>query len=242
MDEEITFETPEEVAAEETPAEAEPVAEVEETPPETPAEEFDEIVYNGEPTKIPVTERKTYLQKGYNYDKVTEKLKAREAELAEYQRREAELAALYGTDTKDLRRQLIATRAEEQGITPEALEKQLALQQEVENLRRVTREAQLTTEKAKLRDKPFFAELEAEIDALLPTSEHWTVQNAYEYLRGKNFEKLTAQAKTSTQKSTIADIQDQARRGITQPGAKAPAGKPLSPEVRKIAQAMGVKI
>lgn len=33
-------------------------------------EEFDVIDYNKEEIKIPVSERKTYLQKGYNYDKV----------------------------------------------------------------------------------------------------------------------------------------------------------------------------
>jgi hypothetical protein len=41
-------------------------------PEKEPAKEpeFDEITYNKEKVKIPVTERQTYLQKGYNYDKV----------------------------------------------------------------------------------------------------------------------------------------------------------------------------
>jgi hypothetical protein len=36
----------------------------------TPVSEFDVIRYNKQEIKIPVSERQTYLQKGYNYDKV----------------------------------------------------------------------------------------------------------------------------------------------------------------------------
>lgn len=242
MDKEnITFETAEEAEVEETLTATEPVEDEPVEAPEETTEEFDEIIYNGETTKVPVSERKTLLQKGYNYDKQVEKLRARDAELAEYKQREAELTALYGPHAQ-LRRQLLETKADEQGVTPEVLEQQLQLQHEVETLRRETRDVKLQAEKAKLKDKPYFTDLEAEIDALLPTSEHWTVQNAYEYLRGKNFETLTAKAKTSTQKSTIADIQDQARRGIVTTGAKAPVVKPMSKEGREFARQMGVKL
>jgi hypothetical protein len=41
---------------------------------ETTPEEFDVIKYNKEEIKIPVSERQTYLQKGYNYDKVQKQL------------------------------------------------------------------------------------------------------------------------------------------------------------------------
>jgi predicted nucleic acid-binding protein len=40
----------------------------------TPQEEFDIIKYNKEEVKIPASERQTYLQKGYNYDKVQQQL------------------------------------------------------------------------------------------------------------------------------------------------------------------------
>lgn len=43
-------------------------------PQETTPEEFDVIKYNKEEIKIPVSERQTYLQKGYNYDKVQKQL------------------------------------------------------------------------------------------------------------------------------------------------------------------------
>lgn len=48
--------------------------------PETEIE-YDTIDYNKEEVKIPVSERKTYLQKGYNYDKVYEDREATKAEL-----------------------------------------------------------------------------------------------------------------------------------------------------------------
>jgi hypothetical protein len=38
-----------------------------------PIEEFDIITYNKEEVKIPVSERQSYLQKGYNYDKINTK-------------------------------------------------------------------------------------------------------------------------------------------------------------------------
>lgn len=41
---------------------------------DTTPEEFDVIKYNKEEIKIPVSERQTYLQKGYNYDKVQKQL------------------------------------------------------------------------------------------------------------------------------------------------------------------------
>lgn len=51
----------------------------------TPQEEFDIIKYNKEEIKIPVSERQTYLQKGYNYDKVQSQLEQtkRQAEYVE---------------------------------------------------------------------------------------------------------------------------------------------------------------
>ena len=53
--------------------------------PVTPtAEEFDEILYNHEQVKIPVSERQTYLQKGYHFDKVKAEADQLKSELAEY--------------------------------------------------------------------------------------------------------------------------------------------------------------
>lgn len=63
----------EQVAAEQVTSDSSTTAtEAEVNQPANVPEEFDEIVYNKETVKIPVSERQTYLQKGYNYDKVHE--------------------------------------------------------------------------------------------------------------------------------------------------------------------------
>lgn len=74
--------------------EASPVEEVNEnvaTESETPAdttpqEEYDVIRYNKEEVKIPVSERQTYLQKGYNYDKVQQQLEQAKQQAAYLER------------------------------------------------------------------------------------------------------------------------------------------------------------
>jgi len=52
----------------------------------TPAIEYDEIKYNGEAVRIPVNERQTYLQKGYNYDKVQSQLEETKKQAAYLER------------------------------------------------------------------------------------------------------------------------------------------------------------
>lgn len=56
--------------SEESQVEETPIESVESAPPQ---EEYDEITYNKETVKIPVSERKNYLQKGMNYEKVQAK-------------------------------------------------------------------------------------------------------------------------------------------------------------------------
>lgn len=73
---------------------AEEVVESQEAPievsseePVTTQEEFDEITYNKETVKIPVAERKNYLQKGYNYDKVQAKASELEGQVKYLEKR-----------------------------------------------------------------------------------------------------------------------------------------------------------
>jgi hypothetical protein len=59
--------------------------------PETTPEEYDTIKYNHEEVKIPVSERQTYLQKGYNYDAVNTKYEEAKAQNA-YLERQAKIS------------------------------------------------------------------------------------------------------------------------------------------------------
>jgi hypothetical protein len=70
----------------ETPVNTESVESTETTP-----EEYDTIKYNHEEVKIPVSERQTYLQKGYNYDAVNTKYEEAKAQNA-YLERQAKIS------------------------------------------------------------------------------------------------------------------------------------------------------
>lgn len=61
----------------------------------TPQEEYDIIRYNKEEVKIPVSERQTYLQKGYNYDKVQSQLEQTKEQAAYIER----IARMQGFDS-----------------------------------------------------------------------------------------------------------------------------------------------
>lgn len=60
----------------------------------TPQEEYDIIRYNKEEVKIPASERQTYLQKGYNYDKVQQQLEQTKQQAAYVER----IARMQGFD------------------------------------------------------------------------------------------------------------------------------------------------
>jgi hypothetical protein len=63
----------------------------------TPQEEYDIIRYNKEEVKIPVSERQTYLQKGYNYDKVYSQLEQTKQQSTYLER----IAKMQGFETTD---------------------------------------------------------------------------------------------------------------------------------------------
>lgn len=97
----------------------EPIEEpIEQTEPSEPQEEYDIIKYNKEEVKIPVSERQTYLQKGYNYDKVTQQLEQTRQQAAYLER----MARMSGYDNiEDFTRAIEA--AEEQQRIQQASQK-----------------------------------------------------------------------------------------------------------------------
>lgn len=143
----------------------------------TPQEEYDIIKYNKEEIKIPVSERQTYLQKGYNYDKVQSQLEQTKQQAAyieriakrqgfdnpqdfisafeemENQRRVEEEAQRLGLDTEVFKEYL------------EPMRKELdTLKQEREQLQRVDMERQLDAEVMRLTNKyPDFQEVQDQV-------------------------------------------------------------------------------
>lgn len=219
--------------------EEEPEEEVEET--DEPEDEDDgvEITYNKQKVKVKKDEQIPLLQKGMNYDKVMERLMQKEKEMAE-------LAKLYGKDPdtsyQELRQQLLESRAEEEGLPPETYEKQLRMEQELTELKNITRKTQIQADMESLKSKPFFDELKEDVERLLESDPVWRAEDAYIWLRGQRLEELLQQEKSSTQKSTIANLQDKARRGTVrgQSGAKGKKEKPLSPLIQEAREQLGL--
>jgi hypothetical protein len=188
-------------------------------------EEYEEIVYNKETVKIPKSEVKTFLQKGYNYDKINGRLTETEQTIKEIQDltgMDAKAVVEYLKNQKqeqEIAGELQQMLTENPGMT-EAVAKRLLIQeQKLKSIeqRDVSRERQtvLLSQKTELKDKPFFKELEADIDKMIAAAPGVDVKTAYNYLRGERFDELLKQAKDNTKKSTIADLHDKAKRGIT---------------------------
>lgn len=79
-------------------------------------------------------------------------------------------------------------------------------------------EAQIEKQKAVLKDKPFFVDLEPDIDALIKETrakgQQVDVEVVYKYLRGEKMDELLAKAQKDAEKRTVANIHDRAKRGI----------------------------
>jgi hypothetical protein len=211
-------------------------------------EEFDEIVYNKERVKIPVKDRQTYLQKGYNYDKVKGKADAYEAKLLKLQE-------ATGKDIDDVidivnEKQIndaIDDLLEENPNLTEDQAKKLVLKNkqaddEKRRAQRIIQETQAVKDKEELKNKRFFKELESEIDSLVKTTPGLTVKTAYNYLLGERFEELLAKEKETTKKRTVADMADRAMRQVE----TKKDGKDSAPTVSKfqarLAREMGVPV
>ena len=196
-----------------------PEVEVEE-PEAKPAEEeeFDEIVYNQESVKIPKSERQTYLQKGYNYDKVNGKLSEREQSIKQ-------IESLAGMNLSDIinhlqsqaQQEQVTQYAEETGVPTEVAQRILENEQKVQSLEQRDQarehEATILKQKEELKNKPFFKDLEQEIDGLTATGSI-DANIAYNYLLGQKFEELTAKERQLTEKRTIANIADRGKRAV----------------------------
>jgi len=185
-------------------------------------DEFDEITYNKETVKIPKSERQAYLQKGYNYDKV-------HGRLSEHEKKLVRLKELTGMDIdaaltsleQQIQQQQVEQYASEHDLTEEDAKREVERDRRLQELETETKMTKrlltLNQEKAPLKDKIFFKELESEIDQLVTENAKRgvdvNVETAYHYLRGQKLEELMGQEKGKAVKSTIADVQDRMKRG-----------------------------
>jgi hypothetical protein len=114
------------------------------------------------------------------------------------------------------------------GTDPNALKQIIENLPEIQEVRRLKREAEINQQKEALKDQKFFKELEPQIDALVAQHPQLSVEVAFKYLRGQKIDELLAKATEEAKKSTIADLQDKAKRGIPT-GEDASNKKPEKP-------------
>jgi hypothetical protein len=183
-------------------------------PAATLAPEFDDIVYNGETIKLPVSERKTFLQKGYNYDKVKSKADTYESALQK-------AAKITGYDSVDAYLEAVenaekeaeAKQYQQAGADPKAIENLLNNHPVIKQTQDYFNKARITEEKAALKDKKYFKELEPEIDKVLAANPSLSPKLVYEYIRGQKLEELIAAELTKAQQKGAEDFVNQSKRG-----------------------------
>lgn len=216
--EEETEETEEseEETEEETEPETEEVNELED-------EELDlDLEFLGKPTKVKKSEAKPLIQKGMNYDHVKEKADKAEQELAVLKAKlaEAELAQ----QKKDLEAKMLDAGYDADVMSefinnhPSIKKAEEIVKNAEQEARKMERKIKLNDEKEALRSKPYFKELEKQIDEMTEKNPVLNVDTAYLFLLGKlmssgKLDEITSTTSKSVKKSTIADLQDKAKRG-----------------------------
>ena len=175
-------------------------------------EEFDEILYNKQLVRVPKSQRKDLLQKGYNYDKV----KTQRDQLDAALKHAAQLAGYADTDSylTALEQDRLKTAAEEKGMPVEVYTK---LQQMESELSQSRSERLLNQQREALLDKPHFKEHEAEIVAI--GKQIGDLDAAYAYYLKENYAKLTEEVR----KQAVEDFKRQASKGGVQNSDDAPA-------------------
>ena len=187
-------------------------------PGATPAPEFDDIVYNGETIKLPVSERKTFLQKGYNYDKVKSKADTYEtalqkaARITGYESVDAYLEAVDNAEKKAEAEQYQRAGADPKAIK-DLIKQELSNDPDFKQGKEYLNDLRIEREKAALKDKKYFKELEPEIDKVLKTNPSLSPKFVYEYIRGQKLEELIAGELTKAQQKGAEDFVNQSKRG-----------------------------
>ena len=141
---------------------------------------FLSIKYNKQEVPLTLEETQTLAQKGMNYEKAIERAKqeSRDAYIADqgYMWNGKPI-----TTEADYNRALQEQRLHDQGIDPSIIN------QVIEN-HPIVRQAKQTlaqTQKEAFKDKPFFGELEPDIDRMMASNPNLDAQTAYSYLLGE---------------------------------------------------------
>jgi len=187
--------------------------------PETPAaqdEEFDTIVWNKSEVKIPKSERTTYLQKGYNYDKVQKQRDELKGTL-DYA---AKVAGYTSTEEylKAVEQHRVAQEAQEKGYSPEVYGEIKALKAETDQYRL---ERKLNQQSEALKTAPHFEENKATIMQM--AKDIGDAEAAYSWFLKENYPKLVAKQIEDAKKEAVENYKRQSSKGGVLPTDGAPS-------------------
>ena len=114
--------------------------------------------------------------------------------------------------------------AEQHGLSPELAKELMTTKQELQQLKQrdLARDinARNHQQKTELKDKPFFAQLEPEIDQLVQQNPGVDVNTVFNYLRGQRMDELLESAKKEAEAKVLSDLKVKAK-GRVQPGSSA---------------------
>ena len=202
--------------------------------------------------KIPVSERSTYLQKGYNYDKVQAKADSataallRAAKLEGFDTTDAYIAELGNREKVKLSEQLEDAIGDPDKIN-EIVDQQIKTHPEVIKTKEERRLLEFEKVKNELRKDQFFKELEPEFDDLMarnPAAEANLVYSVLvgDYVRAGKFKELITKEKESVERKVLADVHDKERRAAPTGGDTNEGKDTVQPNEfsRKIASIFGV--
>lgn len=149
----------------------------------------------------------------------------KEIEAFRKQQREKQIEESY---LREITSELVSDVAYREGIS-EDLARRLLTQEAMNNAQREINSIdakmnQARIQKLELKDKPYYKELEQDIDNLMMRDPNVDAKTAYTYLRGLKLEELMANDRKNTEKRTIANIQDKARRRSIPSGSGSDAG------------------
>lgn len=105
-----------------------------------------------------------------------------------------------------------------QGIDPDAVNELIGNHPIVKQAQEITLKSKIATEKAAISSKPFYKELEADIDKILAVNPNLPVEAVYSYVRGEKLDELLSKSTSDAAKRTIADIHDKKSRGLSDSG------------------------
>ena len=237
------------------PAEVKPPEAAEEEPktkdPEKEPPEDEEIVYNGKKVKVmelPWAERKTYLQKGMNYDKIKTEADTAKATLKRAAQAEGfSTVDEYVAELTSREKVRLAEQLEEAAGDPTKIDEIVQNHPEVVRTREERRRLEFANAKAQLSKDQFFKELEPQFEALMeqnPTAAPDLIYKLVrsDYLTPERIQEFIAKEKAQTERKILADVHDKERRAAPK-GGDAGDGKDVvqpSDFTKKLAGAFGI--